>query len=127
MKEVVFEVVIAVLIMALLVVVINLFRGNLDIIGSTAEKSDKLDKVQSESLGIDMSKSSVKGSDVVSAIRYYINKPEVKILVDQQNYSGKTNLSDIKYEANYTAKYIFGQASKNIEEIDYSLMSDLSN
>lgn len=119
MKEVVFEVVIGVIIIGLLVVVINLFRGNLEIIGSTADKADKMDKVQAETMGVDTNKSSVKGSDVVSAIRYYADKPEVKIYVDNADFSGKTNLSGIDYEAVYTADYRFEMDKKYLEEIRY--------
>ncbi|HOV27452.1 MAG TPA: hypothetical protein PK566_14000 [Pseudobacteroides sp.] len=119
MKEVVFEVVIGVIIIGLLVIVINLFRGNLEIIGSTADKADKMDKVQAETLGVDINKSSVMGSDVVSAIRYYADKPEVRIFVDNVDFTGKTNLSNIDYEAVYIADYKFDVNNKNIEEIRY--------
>jgi hypothetical protein len=123
MKEVVFEVVIGVIIIGLLVVVINLFRGNLEIIGSTADRADRMDKVQSETLGVDINKSSVKGSDVVSAIRYYAEKPEVKVYVDSVDCSGKTNLSGIDYEAVYNAEYKFEKDKKYLETINYSLSS----
>jgi len=119
MKEVVFEVVIGVIIIGLLVIVVNLFRGNLEIIGSTADKADQMDKVQAETLGVDTDKSSVRGSDVVSAIRYYADKPEVRIFVDNVDFTGKTNLSSIDYEAVYTANYKFDVNNKNIEEIRY--------
>jgi hypothetical protein len=101
------------------VIVINLFRGNLEIIGSTADKADKMDKVQAETLGVDINKSSVMGSDVVSAIRYYADKPEVRIFVDNVDFTGKTNLSNIDYEAVYIADYKFDVNNKNIEEIRY--------
>lgn len=121
MKEVVFEVVIGVIIIGLLVVVINLFRGNLEIIGSTADKADRMDKVQAETLGVDINKSSVKGSDVVSAIRYYADKPEVRVYVDSEDCSGKSNLSGIDYEAVYNAQYKFEKEKKSLEKIYYWL------
>ncbi|HEY9061257.1 MAG TPA: hypothetical protein VIO64_12255 [Pseudobacteroides sp.] len=123
MKEVVFEVVIGVIIIGLLVVVINLFRGNLEIIGSTADKADRMDKVQAETLGVDINKSSVKGSDVVSAIRYYADKPEVSVYVDSQDCSGKSDLSGIDYEAVYNAEYKFEKEKKSLEKIYYWLAS----
>jgi len=123
MKEVVFEVVIGVIIIGLLVIVINLFRGNLEIIGSTADKADKMDKIQVETMGVDTNKSSVKGSDVVSAIRYYADKPEVKIFVDNVDFTAKTNLSSIDYEAVYIADYKFEVNKKYIEEIRYQRSS----
>ncbi len=113
MKEVVFEVIFGVIVLALLVVVIQLFRGNLDIIGSTAEKADKTAKVEANDLGVNKN-SMVKGSDVISAIRYYKSSHEnITVIVNNgmgtRSYVFNSTFRDsydpltfsIQYEDNY--------------------------
>ncbi|HEX2926043.1 MAG TPA: hypothetical protein VHP38_07285 [Ruminiclostridium sp.] len=75
---IVFEIVLSIVAITLLIMVISLFRGNMDIIGKSAGKSDELSKVSEESL-IPLDKSIVKGSDVISVIRYYAEEEHVDI------------------------------------------------
>lgn len=80
LSGIIFEIMLSILALSLLVMVIYIFRGNLDIIGSSANKANHLSKVTEQSL-VPLDKYVVKGSDVVSAVRYYAEEDEVEVNV----------------------------------------------
>ncbi|MCX7921394.1 MAG: hypothetical protein N3B21_05140 [Clostridia bacterium] len=115
LSGIVFEIVLSVVALSLLIVVIYLFRSNMDIIGSSAEKANELQKVKSESL-IPLDKSQVKGGDVIAVIRYYADDATVNIVVNLGGgstlvYSGNANpvVSSIPREALFTTQRVTDQ------------------
>jgi hypothetical protein len=131
-SNLIFEVVIAAVALSLLVVVISLFRGNMDIIGNSAKKANDLDKVKATSLSPDTSSTTVEGKDIVAVIRwYYLSDPAMNISVqykdDLGNVLNKTfnktspytnelsNLFTNTFTANYSAM------GAQIETITYTI------
>jgi len=108
MKELIFEVIIAILALSLLIVVITVFRGNMDIVGAAAKKVNDVEKVKAESL-VQLDKNIVSGSDVISVVRYYSNSPDVEIYAELKGGSlqkyDKTNVSQIPYDKSFKAEY----------------------
>lgn len=106
--------VITVVILALMITVITIFRGNMETIQSTAQKVDQNEKVKMESL-LPLSRNEVMGSDVVSVIRYYKNDESVNVRVilksgDSKTYTAENYNSSafsIPYESRFSALYSF--------------------
>jgi hypothetical protein len=81
LSGIIFEIILSVVALSLLIMVIYLFRGNMDIIGNSASKADRLAKVTEESL-VPLGKNVVKGSDVISVIRFYADEDDVEVEVN---------------------------------------------
>ncbi len=118
-QEVVFEVIIAIVILGLLVGVIGLFRGNMDIIGTTAEQVNEMDKVKESDLAVlpKTTAISVNGSEVIAAIRYFAKDGNVKIFVNGYEYSGESKVYDstkpqIGLEDTYTGSSSYDDSTK---------------
>ncbi|MCX8130729.1 MAG: hypothetical protein N3I35_11595 [Clostridia bacterium] len=77
---IIFEIILSVMALTLLIMAIYVFRGNMDIIGNSAAKTNVLAKVKQESL-IPINKNIVSGSDVVSVVRYYADEENVDVCV----------------------------------------------
>jgi hypothetical protein len=120
----VFEVIISVIILSLLVVVIYIFRNNMDIIGNSATKVNATDKIKAE-LMLPLDKNIVSGSEVVSVLRYYSKDSTVKIEVKLgetvktyigENYNPLT--FSINYEDSFQSEYQY--EGNNLKTIKYS-------
>lgn len=123
MKELVFEIVAGIIILALLVVFIGVFRGNMDIIASTAGKTEEIEKVKAQSVSMVEDKKEVTGADVVSAIRYYMENKEVIVRVTIGDktiiYDGsKKEIDSIAYESKFLASYFYDQGK--LKEVWYT-------
>lgn len=123
MKELIFEVVIAILILSLLVVVIGVFRGNMDIVGTAAQRVDDVEKVKADSL-VPLDKNVVLGSDVVSVVRFYNGSPDVEIYVKLGGGVAKrydnSNISEIPYDKSFKASYTYD--GKTLKSVFYEEM-----
>lgn len=123
MGEIVFEVVIAVLILCLLtMVVIPMFRNDMELVEAAAAHMHVLDKVESQPAG-PMEAAQVTGAEVVSAIRYYSIREvtiEVSTLHGSYTYWQETydvaRLS-IPYEARFQCTYVY--EGKKIRTVRY--------
>ena len=81
MSELTRAILITVLILGLIATVtIPIFRGNMDIIHSVAKKEEEISKIKSSDI-VNIDKNTVKGSDVIGAIRFYKNDDTVTIKV----------------------------------------------
>ncbi len=76
----IFETVMAAAVLSLLVTVVYLFRGNMEMIRSMAEREDPTEKL-SERAFLPLERELVTGADVIAAIRYFSGDPEVEIRV----------------------------------------------
>jgi len=109
-----YEVVITVIVLALLVTVISVFRGNMDTVQLTAQKVEQNEKVKLEAM-LPLARNEVTGSDVVSVIRYYASDPSVSIRVSMKSGASKTYVAEsynsgvfpIPYEGKFTAQYSY--------------------
>ena len=129
MDKVVSEVIISVFICMLLIMVIGLFRGNMEIGAASAEQVSRLEKLRKDSL-VPVGKDTVSGSDVVSVIRYYAADASVRIQVTvsgiQKTYQGKTYETDraspdyfeIPYEQPFQAEYVY--QGEDLAQIRYT-------
>jgi uncharacterized membrane protein YvbJ len=112
--KVAYEVVISVVVLALLITVIAVFRGNMDTVQLTAQKVEQNEKVKLETL-LPLAHNEVTGSDVVSVIRYYKNDGSVTVRVIMKSGLSKTYFSEnyissvfpIPYEGKFTALYVY--------------------
>lgn len=127
MKEIVFEIIIALVILTLLVTVIQVFRGNIDIINTSAQQVDDMEKVKEENLVFDKTKNTVLGSDVISVIRYYKDDNSVSITVKNggavNTYIGKnydSSAFNIPYDTKFSASYKYN--GEKLESIQYVSM-----
>lgn len=109
----VLEITVTALMLMLIVVVIHLFRSNMEIVGKTAEKTDQVDKVKSEIL-VPLDKDIVNGGEIISVIRFYQKDSRVKIQVstgsDSHTYMAEdynTAVFSIPREMNFLAEYIY--------------------
>jgi len=110
-KEIIYEVIIAVLVLSLLLVVIALFRGNMDLVALSAKKVEDVEKVKAEDM-VPLDKNEATGADVISVIRYFCNDPAVEVMVtaggETKSYAGETYSPDIftiPYEAVFSCSY----------------------
>ncbi|MDF2522568.1 MAG: hypothetical protein K0R31_209 [Clostridiales bacterium] len=105
----------------MLIVVIGMFRENVDIIQAAAQRVNDSDKVRNE-IVVPLNKGEVMGSDVVSAIRYYSSDPDVQIKVtliggNSKVFNVETYNADtfkISYESRFTASYAYDESKKVI-------------
>ena len=116
MDRIAAEVVISAVVVFLLVMVIALFRGNLEVVSASAEMTSDLDKIKIKSL-LPVENNIVNGSDVISAIRYYCEKEDVEIAVNvngneklyiEEGYSNNpsdTGYFYIPYSSKFEATY----------------------
>lgn len=107
----VFEVIMSIIILSLLVVVIYIFRSNMDIIGNSAERVNDTDKIKAEAM-LPLDKQVVTGSEVISVIRFYSTEEISEIVaidVDngeiEGNYRGQT-YNPQNFYINYEDKYL---------------------
>jgi hypothetical protein len=110
MKESIYEVALIILTILLVVVLMNNYRANMDIVSQVTSASDKMTKMHSEQL-IESStgRAQATGADIISAMRYYIENPGVVLKVEGTEYSTKeqkntfiNNHSDLTF---YQTKY----------------------
>ncbi|MBN4051001.1 MAG: hypothetical protein COA82_04590 [Alkaliphilus sp.] len=80
MKEVIATLIISVVILGLLMIGINLWRGNIDIMRLAAEQTHEMEKVGEVDF-ISLQKDSLYGSEVISIIRYFSKDSSVQINV----------------------------------------------
>lgn len=106
--------VITVIVLALLVTVISVFRENMDTVQLAAQKVEQNEKVKLEAM-LPLARNEVTGSDVVSVIRYYASDPSVSIRVSMKSGASKTYVAEsynssvfpIPYEGKFTAQYSY--------------------
>lgn len=132
MKEMIFEVVIGVLILSLLIMVIALFRSNMDIIGYSASSTSDIQKV---AIGewVPMLKNRCYGRDVAAVIRYYSQDDEVVVEVEAdgvlKSYITETfELSEwsdpLFYEREFQQQITYDADGKQIEKIIYQKVNE---
>ncbi len=128
-SNILFEVVIMALALSLMISVIYLFRGNMDIISTSAQKANDLEKVEEQTL-VPLDKDVVNGGDVISVIRYYAGEPvpveiTVKAGASTYVYSGRNYDSAIEAyrDSLFDAEYVYDSTggSSNITKIVYTL------
>ena len=123
-SNLIFEVVISVLILSLLVVVIYVFRNNMDIIGNTANKVNDTDKIKAEAM-LPLDKNTVTGSEVIAVLRFYSNDNTVEIDIKigglSKSYVGE-NYSSSDFPINYEDKFesIYEYEGAVLKTIKYS-------
>lgn len=118
----VFEVIISVIVLSLLVVVIYIFRNNMDIIGNSANNANENDKIKADSM-LPMDKNTITGSEVISVLRYYSSDSSVQIDVTigevNKSYVGEMYnplVFSINYNDNFESAYEYeGSAIKKIK------------
>ncbi len=123
MEDLAQDVIITALIVVLLFGVVQLARGNIDIIQKTAMVTNKTDKIKQESL-LPLSKGAVIGSDVVSVIRFYSSDSTVSIqvievggatkLYQSENYD--RNIFNIPYESKFNQS-LFYSGNKIVQAV----------
>jgi hypothetical protein len=127
----VFEVIMTVIILSLLVVVIYIFRNNMDIIGSSAKRVNDTDKIKAD-LMLPLDKGVVTGSEVISIIRYYSTASDdesmsVEVNVDgiEVKYRGET-YDPQSFYINYEDKFLgsYGYEGTKITSIKYNKKND---
>lgn len=125
MKETAHEVIVLAIFLAVIGIVFGIYKSGLITIGKTAEQTSTLNKVQEENLVFDKTKNTVKGSDVISAIRYYKNDTTVKITVTKGGVT-KTYIAEnynqaafnIPLETKFHAAYTYTTEQK-LQSIEY--------
>ncbi|MGV8145842.1 MAG: hypothetical protein ACLKAK_03265 [Alkaliphilus sp.] len=80
MKEVIATLIISVVILGLLLIGIDLWRGNIEIIRLTADQTHEMEKVEEVDF-IPIQHDSLTGSEVISIIRYYSKDSSVQVHV----------------------------------------------
>ncbi|HHV59198.1 MAG TPA: hypothetical protein GXX49_02640 [Clostridiaceae bacterium] len=125
-KDIIYDIIISVLVLGLLVTVaIPLFRGNMDIIASAAERAGAMEKAYKMDV-VGLGKTEVLGSDVISVIRYYSSNGGLEINVTtgegvHHSYFNETYEPDIfyiGYEEKFEATYFYdGDVLKKVEYV----------
>lgn len=96
----------------LCLLVIPAFRDNADLISAAAQRIDDIEKVKADSM-IGIERGEVLGSDVISAIRYYGNSQDVRVVVKNQEgmliYSSDSNndIPDVSYEDRFDTQHVY--------------------
>lgn len=108
-SNLVFEVVMSVIILSLLIVVIFIFRSNLDIISSSADRVNDTDKIKADlMLHTDTDKDEVTGSIVISVLRFYSsdNKVQIDITMGEviRSYIGE-DYNPLTFPINFEDKF----------------------
>jgi hypothetical protein len=97
----------------------------MDIIAKTAKITDSTEKVETDSI-LNLTKSTVFGSDVISVIRYYKDSTTVQIVVtvggNTKTYSGEnydSSVFNIPYETEFDRTYTYdGTKLKKVTYIE---------
>lgn len=112
-NQLVYDVMVGILILFFLcILVIPAFRDNADLVSAAAQRVDGIEKVKADSM-LDIERGEVLGSDVISAIRYYSNSQDVKVVVKNQDgmliYSSDSNndIPDISYEDKFDTQHVY--------------------
>lgn len=130
MKEMVFEVVVSVLVLLLLIITIELFRSNMDIIQNTADVTLKTQKLKIDDW-IPIMQAKSRGSDVAAVVRYYSTNPNVQINVIAGRVS-KTYITEsfilsewqipLFYEQLFDTVYQYEGENGDISRIIYTIL-----
>jgi len=108
MKEIVYDVVVAGLILLILVVAIKIYRGNMNLIDTTTRKSEETNLVTSSVVSVDdegQALAIVRGAEVRKILRNYVvitSTEEIPITVNGTTYR-KSVLNDVNIVKSYIA------------------------
>ncbi|MCD5410115.1 MAG: hypothetical protein LRZ93_00465 [Clostridiales bacterium] len=124
MKEVIATLIISVVTLGLLMIGINLWRGNIDIIRLSAEQTHEMEKVGEVDF-IPLQKDSLHGSEVISIIRYFSKDSNVQInvLIDGNERSFRLETYDssaynIPFEMKFEKEILY--ENNKIVEVNFS-------
>lgn len=126
----VFEIVVSVLVLLLLLITIELFRSNMDIIQYTADVTLKTQKLKVDDWA-PVTQAQSRGSDVAAVVRYYSSKPDVQIDVIAGSVHKTYITEDFKlsewqmplfYEQLFSAAYEYEGGDGEIMRIIYTIL-----
>ncbi len=124
MKEVIATLIISVVILGLLMIGINLWRGNIDIIRLTAEQTHEMEKIGKVDF-IALQKDFLIGSEVISIIRYFSKDSNVQINViiagNERRYTTESydsSVYNIPFEMKFEKEILY--ENNKIVEVNFS-------